>query len=107
MIDEITNDLFDELKIAEGVGEEIIPLIRIKVKTAYKEVKAARKYPKGYVNIDSDMENFYSQIKSLALYDYNQLGAEGEDHHSENGVSRSYIDRDSLFNGVIPIGGVS
>lgn len=76
-----------------------------KIKSAYREVKRARNYPDTYSDekIEKDMESYFSNIKNIALYDYNMIGAEGEATHSENGVSRTYIDRKSLFAGVLPI----
>ena len=50
--------------------------------------------------IQEDLYNFYSVIKRVALYDYNQIGAEGEKSHNENSVSRTWEDRSKLFNGV-------
>ena len=76
-----------------------------KIKSAYREVKRSRNYPDTYSDekIEKDMESYFSNIKNIALYDYNMIGAEGEATHSENGVSRTYIDRKSLFAGVLPI----
>lgn len=76
-----------------------------KVVGAIREVKRARKYPPYYTDeqIADDLYGFYSNIRNIALYDYNKIGAEGEESHSENGVSRTYKDRDKLFNGVLPL----
>lgn len=76
-----------------------------KVIGAIREVKTARNYPSHYsdIQIERDLQRFYSNIRNLALYDYNQIGAEGESSHSEGGTSRSYVDRNSLFGGVIPL----
>ncbi len=76
-----------------------------KVVNAIREVKKARKYPSYYPSdlVDRDLYEYYSNIRNIALYDYNLMGAEGEQSHSENGVSRSYVDRKSLFNGVLPL----
>lgn len=76
-----------------------------KVVNAIREVRKERKYPSYYSSeqIDKDLYEFYSNIRSIALYDYNKMGADGEQSHSENGISRSYVDRKSLFNGVLPL----
>lgn len=76
-----------------------------KVVNAIREVKKERKYPSYYSSeqIDKDLYEFYSNIRSIALYDYNKMGADGEQSHSENGISRSYVDRKSLFSGVLPL----
>ena len=53
--------------------------------------------------IDEDMAQFYSTIRDVALYDYNTVGAEFQTSHNENSVSRAWVDRDKLFNRVIPL----
>lgn len=76
-----------------------------KVVNAIREVKRARKYPLYYTNeqIKKDLYEYYSNIRNLALYDYNKIGAEFEESHSENSISRSWSDRNKLFNGVLPL----
>lgn len=76
-----------------------------KVVSAIKEVKIARKYPDYYTEeqIAKDLYGFYSNIRNIALFDYNKIGAEFETNHSENSVSRTWEKRNSLFCGVIPI----
>lgn len=104
MIEEIVEDLKTELQITEG-SHFNESLLRSKVKSAYRDVKAARKYPSSYAEamIDRDMENFYSQVRSIALFDYTQIGSEGQTQYSQDGVSIHYVDRDKLFYGVLPI----
>lgn len=99
--DEILSDLTTELGLKDN---DEIAVLSIKVKNAVREVKKARNYPNNYTEsmIDEDLENYYSNIKDLALYDYNQVGAEGEVSHSENGTSRTWKDRKECLNGVIP-----
>lgn len=76
-----------------------------KIKGAFEEVKEARKYPGYYTEsqIEKDLGKYYSTIKNVALYDYNQIGAEFQESHSENSVSRSWIEREKLFSSVVPI----
>lgn len=97
---EILMDLTQEL-----CGEETFDqgVLAVKVKLAVKEVMAKRNYSATTWNEDkvlADLETYYATISNIARYDYNQLGAEGEKAHSENGVSRTYVDRDELFKGV-------
>lgn len=96
---EIVEDLTIELSAEETFSAE---LLTSKVKGAIREVYTARKYPSTYTEdmITSDMNRFYSQIKGIALYDYNLIGAEGEESHNENGINRHFVNRKSLFNGV-------
>ena len=104
MVDDIITELKEELTETEGdkLNEN---LLRSKVKTAFRDVKKARRYPASYSDamIERDIENYYSQVKSIALFDYNQIGAEGQTQYSQDGVSIHYVDRDRLFYGVLPI----
>lgn len=101
--DEIIADLSAELSVSDKTYNEALMLP--KVRNAIREVRRARKYPSHYTDeqVNEDMYDFYSNIRSIALYDYNLIGGEGQSSSSENGVSRSYIDRNSLFNGIIPL----
>lgn len=102
LIDEITEELKIELKDEPNLDDQ---LLTSKVKSAYREVKAARKYPTFYNDamIEKDMENFYSQIKALTMYDYLKIGAEGQDQYSADGENIKYSDRNAIFDGVLPI----
>lgn len=100
--EEIVTDLTTELKEDDDFSSDILA---IKVKNAIREIKSARMYPNSYTDamIEKDLEtNYYSTIVNLARYDYNQIGAEGEQSHSEGDVSRSWVDRKEFFNGVTP-----
>ena len=99
LIEEILEDLTTELDMKEASDIEILTS---KAKNAYREVKRARNYQSGHTQdfIDKDMDNFYSNIRELALYDFNQFGAEGQVSHSENGTSRAWKDRKECFNGI-------
>ena len=101
--EEIVTDLTNELSIAD---DNFNPeLLESKVRGAIREVLSARRYPRGYSEdaINEDMANYYSQIRNIALYDYNLIGNEGQKVSSENGISRTFVDRSSLFVGVLPI----
>lgn len=104
MIEEIVEDIRAELEITEG-SKFNETLLRSKVKSAYRDVQTARRYPKSYTAemIVRDMNNYYSQIRSIALYDYTTIGSEGQTQYSQDGVSIHYVDRDKLFYGVLPI----
>lgn len=78
-------------------------ILAVKVRNAIREVKMKRNYAAtSYTDtqIEQDLYNYFSTIKSVALYDYNQIGVEGEQSHSENSVSRTWVSRDELFKGV-------
>lgn len=100
--------IFEELKteLMETEGDKFNEnLLKSKIHGAYREVKAARKYPGSYTEamIERDMENYYSQVRSISQFDYNQVGSEGQTQYSQDGVSIHYVDRDRLFYGVLPI----
>lgn len=97
---EIFADLSAELSVSDENFNET--LLLAKVRNAMREVKRARNYPKTYTDsqIEADMYDYFSNIRNIALYDYNLIGNEGQQSGSENGTSRSYIDRNSLFGGI-------
>ena len=102
IIESIIEELTIELQNETDFNVDILTL---KVTNAYREVKQVRNYPKSYTEsmITDDMENFYSNIKAIAMYDYNKVGAEGQTQYSADGESIHYVDRNKLFNGVLPI----
>lgn len=71
---------------------------------AEQDVRLYRNYPDNYTEemIEKDMKKFDSIIVNLALYDYNQEGGEFQTSSSENGTSRSWIDRDKILGKVTP-----
>lgn len=104
MVTDIIDALTDELSATDEL-EVSDKLLSAKVENAYREVRAHRRYPSSYdeEDIESDMERYYANVRALALYDYNQSGAEYQTSHNENAVSRNWANRESLFRGVIPI----
>jgi hypothetical protein len=104
------NEIYETLK-AEILADEAQAnlfsetLLKSKIDSAYREVKAARKYPSSYSNeqIETDMEKFHSNVEDIARYDYNAVGSEGMSSYSADGTSIHYRDRDKLFYGVYPI----
>lgn len=99
---EIFADLSAELSASDENFNET--LLLSKVRNAMREVKRARNYPKSYSDsqIEQDMYDYFSNIRNIALYDYNQIGAEGNSSRSENGISIGYVDRQKLFSGICP-----
>lgn len=103
LVEQVIEDLTEELNMTEG-KQFNATLLQSKVNAAYREVKLARKYPLNYsdILIDADMENFYPTIRALALYDYNQIGSEGQTQYSADGTSIHYVSRDDYFKDVTP-----
>lgn len=98
---EIIEDLTLELKNDPSFDADIL---KVKVKNAIRDVRSRRCYGATFYSEDEiaeDLESYYSVIKNVALYDYNQSGAEGQVVHDENSISRTWVERDKLFNGVV------
>ena len=100
---EIKDDLAAELT---GSGQTVLTdVLGVKVKAVVRELLTIRNYEfSGMTDgeIEADINRYYTQCMNVARYDYNQLGAEGEQSHNENGISRQYIDRGKLWGGVVP-----
>lgn len=109
-VNSMINEIVDDLKIElENEPTFDINALTLKVKLAVKELIVMRNYNATSLTdeqIESDIERFYPQVLNVARYDYNMIGAEGEASHSENGISRNYVDRKSMWNGVIAFAGV-
>lgn len=99
---EVIADLSAELKLTDVnfSKELLVP----KVRNAIREVQQNRSYPESFTTeqIESDMYNYYSNIRNIALYDYNQIGNDFQKSSTENSISRTWVDRKSLFNGIYP-----
>jgi len=81
-------------------------ILAIKVRNVIRELKMKRGYADAcYTDseIEKDLYKYYSIIVNVSRFDYNQLGAEGEQSHSEGSVSRNWVDRDNLFKDVYAI----
>ena len=100
---ELNTDLAAEIT---GSGAEVLTdVLAVKVKAVVRELLSIRNYEQSGMtdfDIETDINRYYTQCMNVARYDYNQLGAEGEATHNENGISRSYIDRGKLWSGVVP-----
>lgn len=97
--DEVLEDLTEELGLKKETDKRTLD---IKVKNAVREVENRRSYPSHFsdADIQKDLKKLYSNIHDLALYDYNQIGAEGQISHSDNGTSRTWKDREECLKGV-------
>ena len=100
---ELNTDLAAELT---GSGADVLTgVLAVKVKAVVRELLNVRNYENSGMTdaeIEQDINRYYTQCMNVARYDYNQLGAEGEESHSENGISRKYVDRNKLWSGAVP-----
>ena len=80
--------------------------ITVIVNKVVEEVVRARRYrEENYSDeqIEADLYNYKSQIYNLSEYDFSHIGAPGELSRSENSTSRTWIERNKLFAGIIPL----
>ena len=100
---ELNTDLAAEIT---GSGVDVLAdVLAIKVKAVVRELLNIRSYENSGMTdyeIQQDINRYYTQCMNVSRYDYNQLGAEGEESHNENGISRKYIERTRLWGGVVP-----
>lgn len=103
-IETIENDDETTSDVVAFDNKEDNPIIEQLIKQATEDVKAKRNYPDGYTEemITEDLKKYQSVIVNLAVYDHSQAGEAFMASYGENGVSRTWKDRDSLFAGVFP-----
>lgn len=80
--------------------------ITVIVNKVVEEVIKARRYrEENYSDeqIETDLLRYKSQIYNLSEYDFSHFGAPNETSHSENSISRTWIERNKLFAGIIPL----
>lgn len=85
---------FNEKKIAVIVNKVVEEIIKAR---RYREVKYSDE------QIEADLYNYKSQIYNLSEYDFSHIGAPGELSRSENSTSRTWVERNKLFAGIIPL----
>ena len=93
-IDTVTNDNDTTSDVVVFDNKEDNPIIEQLIKQATEDVKARRNYPDSYTD--------ESVIVNLTVYDHSQAGEAFMASYNENGVNRTWRDRDSLFVGVFP-----
>lgn len=103
-IETVENEDNTESDVVVFDSKEDNLLLEQLIKQATKDVIAKRYYPQSYTQeqIDNDLKSYESVIVNLAVYDRSQAGENYMASYSENGVSRNWKDRDSLFVGVYP-----
>lgn len=103
-IETITNEDDTTKDVVVFDNKEDNPIIEQLIKQATEDVKARRNYPNSYTKemITEDLKKFEGVIVNLVVYDHSQAGEAFMASYGENGVSRTWKDRDSLFVGVFP-----
>ena len=100
----IENPETEDEKIAFDIPEEN-PILDLLIFQATQDVIECRNYPESCTEEKKtdDLKKYDSVIVSLVLYDYNKEGGEFQESSSENGTSRSWIDREKLMADVLPL----
>jgi len=106
-IDELKEEVITGLTVELNSDPDFsAEILEQKVENVVNEIIHARRYAQaGYSDerIEADMENYISNIRNIALYDYNQSGLDFQSSHTENGTSRSFMSRNRLFYGILPL----
>lgn len=91
------------VELADDATEVDTAKLTAKLNNAIRDVERAINYPSYYTKemIESDLKQYYGNIHDLTIYDYNQIGAEGEVSHNENGTNRTWKSRKECFNGIV------
>lgn len=104
-MEELIQAVYDQLMLdinptREGESDALL----IKVENAAKAIRNLRRYPSTMdeTAIAADMAHYFAQIYDLAMYDFNQRGAEGQSVVQENGEYRSFHHRLDMIKGVYP-----
>ena len=101
----------DKNRIIENLiiylGESNENLISLLVDLACQNV-ANRRYPFGYTEEQKQaaISQYSNVVFRAVVYAYNMQGAEGQNSHSENGISRTFIDEEQLYTEIVPMCGV-
>lgn len=104
----------DEYAVIETNGSNEIsfppnPKLEVKIgeliEKAKQDIRHYRHYPTHYkdAQIENDIEgNYHNLVIDLVLYDLSVEGAEYQSAHSENGVNRTFVKRESILGKVVP-----
>ena len=99
--EEIIAELTDEFGNDPAFDAKVL---KIKVNDAYRKVRARKQYGNtsySEMQIEKDLkEKHFQDIKDVALYNYNKIGAEFQLSHNENSVSRSWVSEDEVLGNI-------
>ena len=81
------------------------PLLEQLINQATEDIKNKRRYPKDYTKeeIKEDLKKYESVLVNVVVYDRMKLGGDFQQSDSENGKSRTWVDRNTLFKEIYPI----
>lgn len=105
-LEDLKTEIIEELTVLLQDSDNFnADLLTVNVTQAMRGVKEHRRYPTNYTDemICADMYRMQSNICNIALKAYNMSGVEGQESHSENGVTRKFVDEFELYKGIIPL----
>lgn len=75
------------------------------INQATEDIKNKRRYPKDYTKeeIEEDLKKYESVLVNVVVYDRMKFGGDFQQSDSENGKSRTWVDRNTLFKEIYPI----
>lgn len=81
------------------------PLLEQLINQATEDIKNKRRYLKDYTKeeIEEDLKKYESVLVNVVVYDRMKLGGDFQQSDSENGKSRTWVDRNTLFKEIYPI----
>lgn len=81
------------------------PLLEQLINQATEDIKNKRRYPKDYTKekIEEDLKKYESVLVNVVVYDRMKLGGDFQQSDNENGKSRTWVDRNTLFKEIYPI----
>lgn len=99
---EILDDVITYL--GDEVSETDHPVLLILINRAIRKV-CAKRYPFGYTDAEKEkvVDQYRDTIFAATVFYWAKQGADGENSHSENGISRSYQSEEELFFDVVPM----
>ncbi len=104
----------DEYSVTVVSNENVVsfpsnPKLEVKIdeliKKAKQDIRNYRHYPEYYTDeqIEEDLESkYHNTLIDLVLFDYSVEGADYETAHSENGINRTFVKRESILGKVVP-----
>ena len=100
LADELLADLGAELQATDPDYNSAI--LSTKINIAIKKVTNARNYPSSYYaeKIQTDLERYYTQIRDIALYMYNNVGVDFDKSYTSNKMTREVVDESDLYRGI-------
>lgn len=102
-IKDISDDIIEDLTVEmSGDADFDAAILAVKVKGAIREMRMRANYPRKWTEdkVARELEMNYAMLCNVARYDYNQRGAEGQKIHNENGINRTWLERDELWRGL-------